>query len=62
MLFRPSFFSFIVNGLLILVFLILFYNTYPDISNRDLMYYALLASIAFGIHSMLHYREEKIDK
>ena len=57
---RPSFLGFVLQGFLFLLFVIYFMNNYKSLSKRDIMFIILLASIAIGIHSMLHDREERI--
>ncbi len=56
---RPSFFGFIGQGLLIGIFLILFIRNYNNLTSKEIMNLTLISSIAIGIHSMLHYREEQ---
>jgi len=56
---RPSFFGFILQGILLAIFFIYFINNYKSLNNKEIMYIALLSSIAIGIHSSLHDREER---
>lgn len=56
---RPSFMAFTLQCLILLVFIVMFYQNYNSLSNKEIMTYLLLASISIGIHSSLHYREEK---
>ena len=56
---RPSFFGFILQGLLLAIFAIYFVNNYKSLSKKDIMLYVLLSSIAVGLHSMIHDREER---
>ena len=56
---RPSFFGFILQGFLLAIFFIYFINSYKTLSNKDIMHVSLLASVAIGVHSMLHDREER---
>jgi len=56
---RPSFLSYILQSLIFAVFLIYFINNYKSLSKRDMTFMILLISIAIGIHSMLHDREER---
>ncbi len=55
---RPSFFGFVLQGLLIGIFIILFIKNYQYLNSKEIMGLTLLASIAIGIHSIIHYREE----
>jgi len=56
---RPSFIGFLLQGLLLAIFVIYFVNNYKSLSKKDIMLYALLASIAIGLHSIIHDREER---
>lgn len=56
---RPSFLAFIFQGIILFIFFILFYQNYNTLNNKEIMNYLLLLSISVGIHSILHYREEK---
>lgn len=56
---RPSFLGMILQSLLLAVFIIYFINNYKSLSKKDLMLFIVLTSIAVGIHSMLHDREER---
>lgn len=58
-LLRPSFLGFVIQGLLIGIFFILFIRNYNNLTSKEIMGLTLLASIAIGVHSMIHYREEK---
>jgi hypothetical protein len=59
MFLRPSFFSFGFQGILLLIIAVMFYQNYNTLNNKEIITYLLLASISIGIHSSLHYREEK---
>lgn len=59
-MYRPSFYGFIMNGIVLLIFIILFCQNYNKLDPVNLMWVALIASIAFGIHNLNHYWEEKI--
>ncbi len=56
---RPSFIAFILNGLLLGLGLLIFLFNYKSFDNKELLTLVLLGSIAVGVHSMLHFREEK---
>lgn len=56
---RSSFLAFIVHAFLLLIFVIYFINNYKTLSKKDIMLYTLLLSIAIGLHSILHDREER---
>lgn len=56
---RPSFLGFLLQGLLLATFVILFTNNYKTLSKKDIILYVLLLSIAIGLHSMIHDREER---
>jgi hypothetical protein len=56
---RPSFIAFMLNGLLLGLALLVFLFNYKSFDNKELITLILIASIAVGVHSMLHYREEK---
>lgn len=56
---RPSFIGFMWNGILLGVAILIFVFNYKLFDNKELLTLTLLASIAVGVHSMLHYREEK---
>lgn len=56
---RPSFIAFMANGLLLGLALLIFLFNYKSFDNKELLTLALIASIAVGVHSMLHFREEK---
>jgi hypothetical protein len=56
---RPSFFGFITQGLLIGIFLILFIKNYNSLTSKEIMNLTLFSSIAIGVHSMIHYKEEQ---
>ena len=56
---RPSFFAFVLNGLLLGVAIIMFAMNYKTLDTKNSIVIILILSIAVGIHSMLHYREEK---
>lgn len=55
---RPSFIGHAINGFLILVALILFLQNYKTLTIESLIEFALLFSIAFGIHAITHHYEE----
>lgn len=55
---RPSFFGHVINGFLILIAVVLFFQNYKTISPESMIEFALLFSIAFGIHSIIHFYEE----
>ena len=57
---RPSFLGFLLQGFLFAIFVIYFINNYKTLSKKDIMLFLLLGSIAIGVHSMLHDREERI--
>ncbi len=56
---RPSFLAFILQGMLLGIAVIMFFYNYKEFSNKEIINYLLLGSVAVGIHSMLHYREER---
>jgi uncharacterized membrane protein len=56
---RPSFLGFMLNGLLLGIGFIIFVLNYKKIGIKNMIIILLVMSIAVGIHSMLHYREEK---
>jgi hypothetical protein len=56
---RPSFIAFVLNGLLLGLGLLIFLFNYKSFDNKELLTLVLLGSIAVGVHSMLHFREEK---
>jgi hypothetical protein len=56
----PSFIGFLFNGLLLGIAILLFLFNYKLFDNKELLMIALVGSIAVGIHSMLHFREEEI--
>jgi len=55
---RPSLFGHAFNGFLLLVAIILFFQYYKTLSPESMIEFALLFSIAFGIHAILHHYEE----
>jgi hypothetical protein len=57
---RPSFLGFFLNGILLAIFFIYFINNYKSLSSKDMIHLSLVASIAIGVHSMLHDREERL--
>jgi hypothetical protein len=58
-MFRPSFIGFLLNGLLLGISFILFIIYFNELEKKDIIIITLVGSIAIGIHSMLHFREEK---
>jgi ABC-type Mn2+/Zn2+ transport system permease subunit len=56
---RPSFLGFILQGILLAIFFIYFINNYKSLNNKEIIYILLLSSIAIGVHSILHDREER---
>jgi hypothetical protein len=58
-MFKPSFLGFIFNGIILGIAIILFFMYFNDFQRKDIVLLVLLLSIGIGIHSMLHYREEK---
>jgi hypothetical protein len=56
---RPSFIGFIFQGIMFLIFIILFLKNYDILDKKDLVYISLITTIAIGVHSMIHYTEEK---
>lgn len=56
---RPSFFGFLMQGILLAFFVVYFVNNYNVLSKKDIMLYILLLSIAIGLHSIIHDREER---
>jgi hypothetical protein len=56
---RPSFIAFMLNGILLGLALLIFIFNYKSFDNKELVTLVLLGSIAVGVHSMLHFREEK---
>lgn len=55
---RPSIFGHALNGFLLLIAAVLFLQNYKSISQETMIEFALLFSIAFGIHAILHHYEE----
>ena len=55
---RPSIFGHMFNGFLLLIAMILFLQNYKKLSQESLIEFALLFSIAFGVHAILHHYEE----
>ena len=63
MIFLPSLYAHIINGILLLVAFILLYKNYSSIKSMDkyrLILLVLLFSIATGIHGLSHLGLEKI--
>jgi hypothetical protein len=58
-MFRLSFIGFIINGILMGIGILIFIIYYKEMDKNQLVLVILVGSIAVGIHSMLHYREEK---
>jgi ABC-type uncharacterized transport system permease subunit len=58
-MFKPSFLGFIFNGIVLGIVIILFFMYFDKLNKNDIVISIILLSIAIGIHSMLHYREEK---
>lgn len=56
---RPSFIAFMFNGILLGIALVIFLYNYKSFDNKEILTLVLLGSIAVGMHSILHYREEK---
>lgn len=59
---RPSFIAFLLNGLLLgiaLLIAIYYRKELMEVHPKKKLMIVLVASIAIGVHSMLHYREEK---
>lgn len=56
---RPSFLGFMLNGLLLGIGIIMFAINYKTLDTNYSILIILILSIAIGVHSMLHYREEK---
>lgn len=56
---RPSFLAFMLNGLLLGLSVVMFALNYKTIDTNSSIMIILVMSIAIGVHSMLHYREEK---
>ena len=56
---RPSFLGFLFNGLLLGLGILLFVVNYNKLKPKYIIMTILIMSIAVGVHSMLHYREEK---
>lgn len=56
---RPSFIGFLMQGILLAFFVVYFINNYKMLSKKDIMLYILLLSIAMGLHSIIHDREER---
>jgi hypothetical protein len=56
---RPSFLGFILNGLLLGIAFIIFILNYKNIGIENMIIILLVMSTAVGMHSILHYREEK---
>lgn len=62
MIFLPSLYAHIINGILLLVAFILLYKNYSSIKSMDkyrLILLVLLFSIATGIHGLSHLGLEK---
>lgn len=55
---RPSFFGFILNGLLIALFIYYYFSRNTQINDKEMAGFILLFSIAVGVHTILHYYEE----
>ena len=59
----PSFYSHVINGILLLLTLIILFKYYSSVKHIEkykLINLVLLLSIAFGIHSISHLGLEKI--
>lgn len=59
-LFRPSFYGFIFNVIIILFALYMIYLNFEKIDQINMIYILLIVSISLGIHNLHHYKEEDI--
>jgi hypothetical protein len=58
-MFKPSFIGFIFNGIILGIGIIVFFMYFDKLNKNEIIISIILLSIAIGIHSMLHFREEK---